>query len=210
LPTLFFLLVVFLAGLASGCLVQKAGAAGAEGAAAPERGSTLDVRCALEATIDRLIYAYETESADAFMAHVSPVFTGEKASFDTAVKDDFALFDQIDIQAGLSGFSANPKGFVHAALTYTRRVIAARSGELLADRGFTEMTFAVSADGFRLYSMKSPVLFGVSGASRIASGRVGAPPRSRLLVVKDGATPLVLPYEKAMENIEGLGGPPPH
>lgn len=127
-----------------------------------------DVRQALDA----MIGAYMAEDGNRFMAYVHPDFAGDAMLLDTAVRRDFSLFDNIDLRYTLSGLAVGGKGSVHVSIAFNRRVNSSRSGEPLTDSGTTEFVFRLGTDGAQVFSMKNPLIFGLSDAENIATGTV--------------------------------------
>lgn len=157
------------------------------------------VQAVLKQVINRLIRAYKTEDPQRFMELVSDDYTGGKLNLDSAVRRDFTLLDNIEIQATLTGFAVDSEGYAHVSLTYSRYVTSARSGGSLQDKGLTEMVFKMDDKRFRLYSMKKPLIFGLSDAENVASGKVNSGGDDEILVIEDNGKPRLLPFSKAVE-----------
>ncbi|MFW6081132.1 MAG: hypothetical protein ACOC7W_04385 [Desulfosalsimonas sp.] len=147
----------------------------------------------------RLIRAYESEDPQGFMELVSDDYTGGKLNLDSAVRRDFTLLDNIEIQASLTNFAVDPDGYAHISLTYSRYVTSARSGSSLQDNGLTEMVFKMEDNHFRLYSMKNPLIFGLSDAPNVASGKVNAGVNDEILVIQESGEAKVLPFNNTTE-----------
>lgn len=158
------------------------------------------VQAVLKQFINRLIRAYETEDPQRFMELVSDDYTGDKLNLDSAVRRDFTLLDNIEIHATFTGFAVDSDGYAHVSLTYSRYVTSARSGSSLQDKGLTEMVFKMEDKGLRLHSMKNPLLFGLSDAANVASGKVNSGGNNELLVIEDNGEARVLPFNKTTEQ----------
>lgn len=176
---------------------------GAAEAGGREGDSVQVTQSALSDLLSRMIEAYEAEDAEAFMAHVAGDFTGGRMLMGAAVRDDFSFFDNIDLQASVSNFAAQDRGYIYISVTYARRVTSARSGRTLQDSGVTEMVFKTENHRPRLYTVKNPVLFGVSDAANLAPATVNVGGNGRLLVVDASGEAAVLPFDRAMTIIEG-------
>lgn len=160
--------------------------------------STQSMQSALTDLLADMIAAYKAEDSERFMDYVAADFTGDKFILDAAVQDDFSLFENIDLQVSISNFAVNSGGYVSVSLTYARSVTAVRSGRMLQDRGLTEMMFKIADNRTRLYSMKNPLLFGLSDAANVASGNVNPGKNGRILVVDDQGEAHVLPFSEAI------------
>ncbi len=167
--------------------------------------SDQDVHSLIRTTLDEMIAAYRDEVPDRFMAHVSADFTGgDRLLLETAIRQDFTLFDMIDLQATISGIAVGPQGHVSVTVDYTRFVVSTRSGEPLHDRGLTQLVFETVGDAPKVYSMNNPLLFGVSNARTVATGSIAAPSDAGFLVVTDTGEAAVKPFAEALDIINGI------
>lgn len=183
-------------------------AAGAPSAHAAARASTPGMQAALTDFLAGMIAAYEAQNSERFMDYVAADFAGDKFILDAAVQDDFSLFENIDLQVSISHFDVNSGIYVSVGLSYARSVTAVSSGRVLQDRGLTEMMFKIVDNRPRLYSLKNPLLFGLSDAANVASGNVNSGKSGRMLVVDDHGEAHVLPFGEAMDIIRGRGRHP--
>lgn len=170
---------------------------------AGDGGSVQMTQSQLADVLAEMAEAYENEDAEAFMAYVAEDFTAGRMLMDAAVNDDFSFLDNIDLQVSIANFAAGEQGYIHISVSYARRVTSARSGRTLQDSGFTVMVFKTENRRLRLYAVKNPLLFGLSDAGEVATGTVRAGKNGRLLVVDDSGEAAVLPFDKAMQVIEG-------
>ena len=150
--------------------------------------SDKDAMDVVREVVDKLIEAYENERAKDFMACVSESFAGDDTTLDRALRRDFSMFDQIDIRYAVTSIASGPKARLHAAIFYERLVIAAMSGVTYRDNGTTELAFEMGNNGPLLYSMKKPVLFGVSDQDEVATGIVTLGMNSNVLQVLENGT----------------------
>ncbi|MGM0453231.1 MAG: hypothetical protein ACQERN_08710 [Thermodesulfobacteriota bacterium] len=164
-----------------------------------------DIQSVLTARLAELVRAYEAGNPEKFMARVSEDFTGDKMNLDSAIRRDFTLLDNIDLQLSPVNIAVDDSGYAHISLNYTRSVVATRSGRSLQDKGVTEMVFTLADTRPRLYHMKNPVLFGVSDAANVAAGQVNTGQNNGILVVNDNGEAAVLPFHQAMDMIQGRG-----
>jgi hypothetical protein len=137
---------------------------------------------------DKLIEAYEGERTKDFMACVSERFAGDDTTLDRALRRDFSMFDQMDLKYAITSIASGPKGRLHATIFYERLVIATSTGVTYSDSGTTELAFEMGDNGPLLYSMKKPVLFGVSDQDEVATGAVILGMNSKVLQVLENGT----------------------
>ncbi|MFA6091452.1 MAG: hypothetical protein WCU88_00890 [Elusimicrobiota bacterium] len=124
------------------------------------------VREALEALRD----AYKAKDLKAFMARVGEDFAGDVVLLERAVQKDFVALQNIDLRWSVSNIASGREGRIHAALTFNRFVTLARTGATQTDSGSTEFVFEPGPKGLRVYSMKNPLLFGVSDPDNVGTG----------------------------------------
>ncbi len=131
-----------------------------------------DVRAEIIKALDAMIAAYQAETPAAFMAYVSPDFAGDAAILDTAVRKDFSALSEIRLAYTLSGLASGQAGRTSVVLNYRRQVISAKDGQPYSDSGITEFVFKQGEKGWQVYSMKNPLIFGLSLASDVGTGTV--------------------------------------
>lgn len=122
--------------------------------------------------LDELIAAYRSEDPRGFMNLVSPDFAADAVILDRAVRKDFTAFDNLDLRYTLNNVTSATGGKIFVAITYSRNVTSARSGKTLSDKGVTEFIFALEEKGPKVFSMKNPLMFGLSDAENVATGSV--------------------------------------
>lgn len=122
--------------------------------------------------LDALIAAYRDENAAGFMQWVSPDFAGDATSLDRAIRKDFTAFDRIDLRYTLNNVVMDPAGRLFVAIAFNRSVTSSRSGQTLTDSGNTEFVIKPGEKGGLVFSMKNPLIFGLSDAENVATGSV--------------------------------------
>lgn len=153
--------------------------------------SDKDAMDVVREVVDKLIEAYVDEKARDFMARVSERYAGDDTTLDRALRVDFSMFDQMDMKYAITSIASGPKGRLHATIFYERLVIATSTGVTYRDNGTTELAFEMGDNGPLLYSMKKPVLFGVSDQDEVATGVVALGMNSKVLqVLEDGTIQL--------------------
>lgn len=161
------------------------------------------VRGMITDALDALVASYSQERAVPFMAWVSGDFAGDALFLEDAVRKDFSLFENIDLRYTLNSLSSGSQGHLYASITYNRRVMSARTGETYTDRGSTEFTFVLGDARPRVYSMKTPLIFGLSDAENVATGVVVQGGNTPILVVDPHGGMKLLPFYEARDVVEG-------
>lgn len=125
-------------------------------------------------SLDELLAAYRAEDPARFMKLVSGEFTGDSTNLDRAIRKDFSAFDNIDIRYTLNNVTLDPRGRVFAGITFNRSVTSSRSGKTLTDKGATEFIFKLEEGAAKVFSMKNPLIFGLSDPESVATGTVNS------------------------------------
>jgi hypothetical protein len=120
-------------------------------------------------TLDKLKDAYESEMYAEFMKYVKDDFTGDYVALELALKQDFNLFNNIQINFTINSL-AYQNGKYLVTVTYNRTLESTRDSNVYSDSGITEFNFKDGKFGAMLFSMKNPILFGLSDAEDISNG----------------------------------------
>lgn len=115
-----------------------------------------------------LLQAYMDENRSRFLAGVSQDFDGNLSVLEDAISDDFRYLDNIRIEANIARVAQFDRSH-EVYFTFNRRVQSARSGQILRDSAASMATFVREGDGFKLQRLAAPLIFGLSGASEIAT-----------------------------------------
>lgn len=134
--------------------------------------SEQNIQATIKDVLDKIIEAYRNEDAGRFMSFVSEEFAGDATNLDRAIRKDFSLFDNIDLRYTLNNVSAGSGGKVFVAISFARSITSSRSGKTLSDKGTTEFVFSMENEGAKVFSMKNPLIFGLSDAENVATGTV--------------------------------------
>ena len=161
------------------------------------------IRAQVEEVLNALIEAYCNEDARRFMTRVSEDFTGDDTTLDRAIRQDFTAFDNIDLRYVLGTIAVDNKGLIYVTLNFNRFLTSTRSGENLNDRGTTEFIFRLEDGGPRVYSMKNPLIFGLSDASEVATGTVFPASNDPIIVVDDRGNVEKKPFDEATRIMDG-------
>ncbi|MBI5595832.1 MAG: hypothetical protein HY928_07055 [Elusimicrobia bacterium] len=132
--------------------------------------SERDVRSEVKGALDALVAAYQAEDPTKFMALVAEDFAGDSVVLDRAVRTDFTNFDGIQLSYTISNLASSDGGLVAVTIAYRRMLISTRSGQVVSDSGTTQFVFRTGDSVPKVYSMKNPLIFGVSDASEVATG----------------------------------------
>ena len=144
-----------------------------------------NVQAKVRETLDGLFDAYNKEDLQKFMSYVGDDFAADKDILERAVKRDFDALSSINLRYTLNNVAAGAQGRVFVSVTYNRMVFVNKSGQTSTDSGSTEFVFDSKEGKLSLYSMKQPLMFGLSDAENVATGETGGN-TSANLVLDDG------------------------
>jgi len=162
--------------------------------------STQDVSALVREMLDKLFRAYQSENLTAFMALVGEDFVPGADILDSAVRRDFLLFDYIKIEYFINNTSQVSDGKVFVSFQYNRSVIAAKTGQTFKDKGITELVLKNENGQLKLFSMKHPLMFGLSDASEIATGSVNQNSDEDTLVIDSNGIVKVVPFNQSLND----------
>ncbi|BCW99410.1 MAG: hypothetical protein KatS3mg024_2237 [Armatimonadota bacterium] len=168
--------------------------------------SDRDLMAAVREALQKLVDAYCQENPSAFMALVSDDFAGDAVLLDRAIRKDFTAFDQIDLRFNISSVASGAKGRIYVSLLYNRFMLSAKSGASFTDKGTTEFVFEQKDDGLLVWSMKNPLIFGLSDAGNVATGTVYTGGNDTIIVVDDAGNVQEVPFDQGINIIAGGGG----
>jgi hypothetical protein len=133
--------------------------------------------------LEKLFNAYRKEDPAAFMALVNAAFTPDRSALERAVRKDFTLLDNINFTYTLNAVASDPKGNVLVSITFGRTVTSTRTGKSFSDKGTTELALALSDGSAQLFSMKSPLIFGLSDGDNVSSGTVSTGGGDQVIII---------------------------
>ena len=165
--------------------------------------SDRNMRALIQEVLDAMVATYSDEDARRFMAFVSEDFTGDEATLDRALRKDFSAFDNIHLRFVMGTLASNDKGMISVSLNFNRQLISSKSGESLSDKGTTEFVFKLDEKGPKVYTMKNPLIFGLSEASEVATGTVMQTSNDPIIVVDDRGNAGKKPFDEALRIIGG-------
>lgn len=117
----------------------------------------------VKAAIDKMIASYSKGNAEEFMGSVADGFTGDKTLLERAVRKDFSLYTDIDIRYTLDNVIPDSGDMVSVLITFTRNHTVIQTTVRGTESGTTELIFKRAGKILKLYSMKPPLVFGISG-----------------------------------------------
>lgn len=119
-----------------------------------------------------LLRAYMREDRAAFMRLVSNDFEGNESALEDAITDDFRYLDNIRIEPQISRVAQIDRSY-EVYFTFNRQIQSSRSGQILRDSAASIAGFVREGEGFKLSRLAAPLIFGLSGASEIATSVTG-------------------------------------
>ncbi len=162
--------------------------------------SDKNIRSMIENVLNQMVQAYMSEYITGFMTHVSDNFAGDALNLDSAVRRDFTWFDNIQLKTTISNIAAGADGRIYVSISFTRSVVSTKSGQPLRDKGITEFVFIQSGATAKVYSMKQPLIFGLSDAENVATGAVISPQNPNIIVLDGQGNADLLPLEEAINR----------
>ncbi len=148
--------------------------------------------------LDKMVAAYSSEDAGRFMSFVSEDFAGDSGSLDRAIRRDFSAFDNIMLRYTINNVSSGANGMVYVSINYNRSVTSSKDARVYTDRGMTELVFKLGSN--QIFSMKSPLIFGLSDAANIATGSVVALANENVLKVDNNLNVSLVPLKETLEE----------
>lgn len=168
--------------------------------------SDRDMMADVKEVMDKLVEAYQNEDARAFMSHVSQDFAGDDVVLDRAIRKDFTAFDNISLRYTISSIASDPKGMVSVSILYNRFLISAKDGKSYSDKGTTQFVFKMEDKAFKVFSMKNPLIFGLSDASEVATGAVFLSGNDQILLLDGSGNVSLKPFAEGIKIITADGG----
>lgn len=110
------------------------------------------------------------------------------------------MFDYIKIEYFINNTSQVSDGKIFVSFQYNRSVISTKTGQTFKDKGITELVLKNENGQLKLFSMKHPLMFGLSDASEIATGVVNQNSEEDTLVVGSDGTIKVVPFNESLND----------
>lgn len=150
-------------------------------------------------TLRDLVRAYQDKNAAAFMANVDSEFVGDPMNLDRALRKEFSFFDNVSLSYTINNMTAS-QNKIYVSLTYNRSLTSSRTGGAFRDSGITDYTFTISGGKLKIYSMKNPLIFGVSDTTNLATGNAANNPSTKVLVIDSGGRVSAQPYKNIVSG----------
>ena len=145
-----------------------------------------NIQAKVRETLDAMFDAYNRENLEKLMGYVGDNFAGDKGILERAVKRDFDALSGINLRYTINNISAGTQGRVFVSVTYNRMVFVNKTGASSTDSGSTEFVFDSKEGKLSLFSMKQPLMFGLSDAENVATGEVMGNTASNLVLDDTG------------------------
>lgn len=157
--TTFFICTLCLMLFCNGCAVV-----GGTTSREPVATSTVFTQQSqVRAVLDQLSDACQSKRLSEFMSLVAEDFAGDKMILESSIRHDFSSFNNVAIRYTINNITPDIKGDkVFLAITFTRSHQVVKTGKMSTVNGMTELVLKNEAGQYRLYSMKKPLVFGLS------------------------------------------------
>lgn len=146
-----------------------------------------NIQARVRGTLDALFDAYNRENLEKFMGYVGDNFAGDKAILERAVKRDFDALSSINLRYTVNNIAAGAQGRIFVSVTFNRMVFLNKTGASSTDSGSTEFVFDSKEGKLALFSMKQPLMFGLSDADNVATGEVIGNTSANLVIDETGS-----------------------
>lgn len=140
------------------------------------------VRALIDEILSQMMMAYQSEKPTQFMSYVSDDFAGDATNLDRAIRRDFTYFDNIQLRYTINNVTSS-KGMIAVSINYVRSLISARNSAVYRDQGLTDFVFKIENNKLKLYTMKNPLIFGLTDAENVATGTAVNDPNQQVLSV---------------------------
>ncbi len=144
-----------------------------------------NIQNVIKEVLDKMIEAYKNENLSLFMSYVSDDFYPDFSILERAIRNDFSFFDNIDLRYTINNITSDRKGKIFVSINFNRMVFSTKNGKAFSDKGTTEFVFKLTDKGPKVFSMKYPLIFGLSDASEVASGTVLLANNEPIIVVDE-------------------------
>jgi len=128
-----------------------------------ERNEYYQTQLIATKTVNNLISAYENKNSARFMNFVSEDFTLDKSILGSSIRQDYLKYSYIRIDCFVNSVVKSSDGKIAVTLNYTRTLEDRIVGKMTSDSGNTELILIKEDNIYKLYSMRKPYLFGITG-----------------------------------------------
>lgn len=162
-----------------------------------------NIQALIKNTLNNLITAYQDKDPMKFMSQVSDGFVGDRANLERAIRKDFTSFDNIMLKYTLNNVSSDSKSKIFVSINFVRMLTSVKSGKTLKDNAMTEFVFQLGDQLPKIFSMKYPLIFGVSDAENVATGTVAQPANQNIIILDNKGDVNEAPYNEAKKQVQG-------
>lgn len=160
------------------------------------------IRTVIAEILSKLVEAYQAEKPTQFMAYVSDNFAGDAPNLDRAIRRDFTYFDNIRLLYTINNV-VNSGGQIAVSINYNRSLTSTRTNTVYRDHGLTDFTFKIENNKLKLFSMKHPLIFGLSDASNVATGTSANDPNLQVLTMNDQGVVTIVAFQNIADDTNG-------
>ena len=136
------------------------------------------------AALHKLIERYAARDHSGFMALVAQDFAGNLSALDSAISNDFRIFDAIRIQA-TPRRATESEGRWSIQFGYNREMREIRSGKNFTDNSVSSLVLVRENDGFKLRELATPLIFGLSGGADVTTYNEAAAAGHKIILVDE-------------------------
>ena len=112
-------------------------------------------------SLDRMVAAYESKNSIEFFSQVSEQYTGDYANLQTAVQREFSRKTALSVRYTVNNITLDQSGEnAFVAVTFTRSWTDVKTAKTKNETKQTSVVLRREDGIYRLYSQKSPYLFG--------------------------------------------------
>lgn len=161
-----------------------------------------NIRGLVNDALNNLVRAYQNKNSTEFMSHISSDFAGDFVNLDRAVRKDFSSFENIMLSFTINNVIASA-GKVAVSITYNRSLTGIRSSTTFRDSGMTEFTFKLDNNSLSVFSMKNPLIFGLSDAAEVATGSAPNNSSTPVIIVDSQGNVSIVPFKNILSEDGG-------
>ena len=132
----------------------------------------VDVHQIVEEVKQAMVEAYDSEDLSRFMGYISDNFTGDVFALEEAVQSDFDMYNNMNTDVRIQQVSKSGDQ-VNVEFEFNWTGIETSTGMLDSESGRTSFIFIQEGGTYKVLSMASPIVFGSSYASEIATSFYG-------------------------------------
>lgn len=169
--------------------------------------SDRNVQSIVREELNKLIAAYQNRDAKAFMALVSEDFAGDATNLDRAIRRDFSAFDNINLSYTINNISSDNRG-IYVSISFSRNLVSTKDGKSFQDKGITEFTFKMGEKAAKVFSMKNPLIFGLTDTQNVATGTVKPMSNDPIIIVDSKGNVKTVPPQQFEKIVSGDGDTP--